>query len=121
MVFVSSIFYWASYQCPDAIPAGIIAVKIGERTNIADENIDFIHNQLCSFGLFDDCSLQLEIPTDEVDLIKRDHAPNLLTSSQILPDWQWDQIKKQQGIRIAEHDLDQYLDEFGCELEESEE
>ena len=114
MTFLEHYYFWASNGCPDAMPAGIIAVKLGQ--NAADHNdqdIKEIRNDLCAEAFFDDATLQLGFTGDDRDLICRSIHPNFLCSSQIVADWQWELIKQQPGLRFAEHDLA----EFQAEVE----
>lgn len=115
MLYLESFFYWASAGCPDAVPAGIIAVDLG--LNDANQNeveIKEIHDFLCEECFFDDASWQLGFTQDDVDLIRREegNGASYLTSSQLVPDWQWQLIKAQPGLRISAHNLEQHFEEM---------
>ena len=113
MVFLEHYFFWASNGCPDAMPAGIIAVKLGQNAaNHNDQEIQEIRNDLCRESFFDDATLQLDFTGTDKDLICRDSDPHFLCSSQIVADWQWELIKGQPGLRCAEHDLEEHYAEM---------
>ena len=117
MYLLRHLYYWASEGCPDAVPAGIIAIHLG--INEADHNdreIKDISNFCCSTGIFDDSCWQLGFEMDDVDLVRREQSPNYLTADQIVTDWQWGLIKQQPGLRTSEHCLAQVI----AELEEEE-
>ena len=108
MPFLEHVYYWASEGCPDAVPAGIIAVDLG--LNEADHNdseIKEIRNDLCDLGIFDDMGWCLGFGEDTIDLIRKlDGDAAYLTAGQIVADWQWAVIKQQPGLRFYEVDLD---------------
>ena len=109
MYYLENVYYWASEGCPDAVPAGIIAVNLGQNeANHNDEEIDDIRSCICSYGIFDDKGWQLDFQNEDIDLIRKDlegSTIGYLTSGQIVADWQWEMIKKQPGLRFSEHNL----------------
>ena len=107
MHFLENVYYWASDGCPDAKPAGVIAVDLGQNeADFHDEEIRAIRNCCCEYGLLDDTGLQLGFTSDDMDLICRNEGDaNFLTAGQIVADWQWAAIKETPGLRYAEHSL----------------
>ena len=111
MHFIKNVFYWASDGCPEAVPAGIIAV------NCADEicmncDLDEVYGMICSWGIFDDTCWQLGFTNEDVDLIRKENENGhlqYLCTSQIVPDWQWNQIKNQPNMKVVEVDFLEYV------------
>ena len=122
MRLLRHLYFWASEGCPDAVPAGIIAVDLGiNEANHNDVEIKHISNFCCDLGMFDDSCWQLGFTQDDVDLVRKLDGPsNYLTSDQIVTDWQWELIKKQPNLRISEDDLEQELAEMEAFIEEEE-
>lgn len=114
MHYLENVYYWASEGCPDAVPAGIIAVDLGQNeANHNDTEIVAIRNCCCEYGLLDDTGLQLGFTSDDMDLIIRDKGDyNLLTAGQIVADWQWEAIKATPGLRYEEHSLAATIEEM---------
>ena len=124
MYMLTQCFYWASIGCPDAMPAGIIAFKLG--LNEADfddeEEPNAIMECASGFGLLDDAAEQLGFNDEDKDLLFRDpdggDNPTYLTANVIVSDWMWSQIKMHPGLVYSEHDLDATLEAFIAEQEE---
>ena len=118
MHLLTHIYYWCSDNCPDAVPAGILAFNLGmNEASHHDDEIDQIFECACGFGLFDDPHVQLGFVGDDADLIVR--GSGCLTANQICSDWQWELIKQQPGLRYVEHDLEATLDAFIAEQGEN--
>lgn len=115
MYYLENVYYWASEGCPDAVPAGIIAVDLGQNeANHNDDEITDIRNCICSYGIFDDMGWQLKFENDDIDLIRKNiegSSIGYLTSGQIVADWQWELIKQKPGLRYAEHNLPEWIEE----------
>lgn len=120
MHYLENVFFWASQGCPDAIPAGIIAVDLGlNEADLNDAEIKDIRNFLCEECFFDDMGHQLGFTMEDIDLIRRDgDGAAYLTGSQVVSDWQWELIKKQPGLRVSEHNLEQHCAEMEKFIEE---
>ncbi len=101
----------------------MIAVNLGlNNANLSDEEIDQISNFCCDLGLFDDASYQLGFTNEDKDLIVRSgKGACYLTGHLVLADWQYALVKKQGGLRIAEHDLEEVVKERRAFIEELEE
>jgi hypothetical protein len=121
MKYLRQVYYHASAGSPDAIPAGIIAVDLGfNEANFNDEEMIEIRNCITSYGLFDDTAWQLEFQMDDVDLVRGEvGSMTYITSDIIVADWQWKLIKEQPGLRVAEHNLSETIEEIErwCEEE----
>ncbi len=114
MIFLHQVYYWASQGNTDAVPAGIIAIDLGfNEANFNDEDMKEMRACFCSHGLFDDTAWQLEFTMDDVDLVRGDGIKwfGYLTSDIIVADWQWKLIKEQPGLRVAEYNWKEYLEE----------
>lgn len=111
MYLVRSVFYWASQGCPEALPAGMIAINMHSCINLNDD-VKEVSNMLCSIGIFDDTCWQLGFTKEDVDLISRDTNDSFqtLSNDQIVTKWQWEAIKEKHDIRLSEHDFKDYLD-----------
>ena len=125
MHYLRLIYYWASEGCPDAVPAGIIAIDLGQ--NEADFNDPEERREievLCSdCGLFDDSCWQVGATQEDVDLlVKINDAGHgvYLTNSQIVPDWQWELVKQRPGVKISEHNLAEALAELDAFMDDEE-
>ena len=104
MQLLRHIYFWASEGCPDAMPAGIIAVDLGlNEANHNDQDIGEFVLAATSWGFFDDSCWQIGCTMEDADLVRKLDGPGYLTSDQIVTDWQWEQIKKTPGLRFAEH------------------
>jgi len=117
MHLLNHLYYWASEGCPDAVPAGIIAVDLGlNEANHNDTEIKEISNFCCELGIFDDSCWQLGFTQDDVDLVRKENPDGkgctTLAATQVVADWQWELIKQQPGLRISEHNLEQVVAEM---------
>jgi hypothetical protein len=126
MHLIRSIFYWASDGCPDAVPAGIIAIDLGlNGANVNNpEELQEIVECCCCNGLFDDSCWQIGATNEDVDLIRKNtgpHTSSTLANDQIVPDWQWELIKQRPGLKYSEHNLRQTIEELNRFIEEHEE
>ena len=106
MHLIRNVYYWASDGCVEAVPAGIIAVNCGDEI-CPDCDVNEISGMLSSWGVFDDTCWQLNFQMDDVDLIRKDDGKYVryLARDQIVPDWQWNQIKNQSNMRVHEVDF----------------
>ncbi len=117
MFLLTNVYYFASDGCPDAVPAGMVAFKLGmNNASHHDEEIDEIWACADSLGLTEDLAGQLGFDGDDLDLIFRtppgEDEPTYLLGNQICSDWQWELIKQHPGLVYCEHDLDKIFDEF---------
>lgn len=123
MKYLRQVYYWASKGSPDAVPAGIICIGLGfNEANFNDEEMSEIRLNLSSHGMFDDTGWQLGFSMDDIDLVRGEDGKyaSFLTTDIIVADWQWELIKKQDGLRIAEIDFLEYIAEMErwCEEED---
>ena len=96
MYMLTQCFYWASIGCPDAMPAGALAFKLGQNEADFDdpeEEPDAIMECASGLGLLDDAAKQLGFEAEDVDLLFRDPEggdnPTYLTANVIVSDWMW--------------------------------
>ena len=110
MYMLTQCFYWASLGCPDAMPAGVLAFKLGQ--NDTDFDVEWANH----LGLLDNAAEQLGFDDEDKDLLFRDpdggDNPTYLIDSVIVSDWMWNQIKMHPGLNWVEHDLDEPLEAF---------
>ena len=119
MFFLENYYLWASEGCPDAVPAGVIAIDLGMNgADFSDTRTTELRNELCSEGFFDDAPLQLGFTGEDKALICREEGPNFLCSSQVVADWQWALMKQQPGLRTSEFNLAEYMQEVERFMEE---
>ena len=120
MHYLEHVFYWASAGCPDAVPAGIIAVDLGlNEASLSDPEIREIRNFLCDECFFDGIGWQLGFTMENIDLIRKlEGDANYLTSGQVVADWQWKLIKTHPGLRFFEHNLEEHIAEIERFIEE---
>lgn len=109
MYFIRSLYYWGSGV--DAVPRGVIAVDL-EGTEDLTSDVRRVGLELTSLGMFDDSAYQVQATGDEQDLLvklvpheKYKEIGMYLTSDQIIPDYQFELLKKQDGLIISEHAL----------------
>ncbi len=123
MHYCLNYYFWCSEHRPDAVPAGMIAVDLGlNNANLSDDEIDQISDFCCDLGLFDDASYQLGFTNEDKDLIVRSgKGASYLTGHLVLADWQYMLVKKQPGLRLAEHDLEEVVEERRAFIEGLEE
>ena len=118
MYMLTQVYYWASIGCPDAMPAGALAFKLGmNEANFDDsEECDAILECAADLGLLDDAAEQLGFEDEDKDLLFRDPEggddPNYLTANCLVSDWMWSQLKMHPGLNWVEHDLDALLEAF---------
>ena len=114
MKLVHSVYYHASMGCPEAVPAGMIVVHLGDD---ADLSIDArqLARDLTSTGVFDDAAFQLGFTSENADLVRGSadrETFSYVVSNQIMPDWQFDAIASQTDIPISDHSLAYILGEL---------
>lgn len=116
MHFIRSVYYWASQGCPDATPAGIIAVDVGETFDLKTD-LQELGYLLTSAGVFDDTCWQIGCTQENVDLVMKTvphetlgEVGTTLSNDQLLPTWQWEIIKEHTKVEVSEHGIDDYLD-----------
>lgn len=111
MKLLHSVFYHASAGFPEAVPAGIIAVDLSDSCDLTDDPLD-ISRTLTSVGLFDDTAFLLDFSREDADLIRgSEEAPEFhyIVNDQIVPDYQWEAIKREAKFRIYEIEHDEVL------------
>ena len=121
MYFIRSLYYWGSGV--DAIPKGVIAVNLEDTADLTS-NVKEVGLDLCSLGMFDDSAYQVGATADDQDLLVK-LVPHeqygeigvYLTSDQIVPDYQFELLKKQNGLVISEHTLSEMDCCDCCELD----
>ena len=121
MHFVRSIFYWASQGCPDAVPKGVIAVDLEDTADLSSD-VREIGLALTSQGFFDDTCWQVGCTKEDVDLVVKtvEHSKygqmgHTLSNDQIIPSWQFEQLKSQPGLVVSEHHYADYYCDDCCE------
>lgn len=117
MYLLSHVYYWASQGCPDAVPAGIVAINLGpNEADLTSEDAQEWRGICSSYGLLDNKAWQLDFSIEDVDLVRKDCGDekhiSYLENIQIVPDWQWHLIKQQPGLKYKEHDLAEHIEEM---------
>ena len=116
MYMLTQCFYWASLGCPDAMPAGVLAFKLGHNESdfLDEDESDATMDCANYLGLLDDAAEQLGFEDEDKDLLLRDpdggDNPTYLTANVIVSDWMWLMIKQHPGLNWVEHDLDALLE-----------
>lgn len=111
MKLLHSIFYHASAGFPEAVPAGIIAVDLSDACDLTDDASE-IARALTSVGLFDDSAFLLDFSREDADLVRGSEDASTfhyIVSNQIVPDYQWQLIKREAKFRIHEIEHDEVL------------
>lgn len=123
MYLLTNVYYWASAGCPDAVPAGLLAFSLGLNETSHDdvEEADAALMVASNLGLLDSACEDLGFVGSDIDLIYRDPGDgekNFLTSSLIVSNWMWREIKKAPSLNYVEHDLEALLDELDAVSED---
>ena len=105
-------YFLASQGCPDAFPAGVIAVDLGfNEANMNDESKREWAIECAERCMFDNSSLQLGLTYQESQgLLHKEVGPHLSTSlsnDMIVADWQWEAMKKTPGLNYVEHSIEE--------------
>lgn len=105
-------YYLASEGCPDAMPAGIIAVDLGFNFDDldADEDGDIEDVVLCCSerGFFDDSELQLGIEGGDgiTHKVVGPHHAVCLSNDLVVPTFMWEALKTTPGFVYSEHSIE---------------
>ena len=110
MKFVRSVYSWAQFPNPDAVPVGRFVIDLGWNNGCdLDEVVEQVSEQVDYLELTENAPEQLEIPEDEWDLYYKEteEGPRtLLIDNNIYPDYIWDKLKEidMKTIYISEED-----------------
>ena len=111
MHFLHSVYYRASYGCPDALPKGIIAVDLEDTVDLTADAQEVGRSLSCQ-GFFDDRCWKVGCELDDADLVvnvtpheKYGEIGGYITSDQIVPTWMFEQIKNQPNVVVFEQSI----------------
>lgn len=105
-------YFLASRGCPDALPAGVIAVDLGfnEASMCAESTREWML-ECTERSMFDDSSLQLGLHfQDSEGVLHKTTGPHhceFLANDMIVADWQWEAMKASPGLNYAEHSIEE--------------
>lgn len=103
-------YFLASRGCPDAFPAGVIAVDVGfnEASMCAESTREWMI-ECTERAMFDDSNLQLGLSAQDSEGLTHKttgpHTGEFLANDMIVADWQWEAMKKTPGLKYAEHSI----------------
>ena len=112
MHLLRSVYLHASKGCPEATPAGIIAVAMPDDVDLTC-CAEQIATEITSLGVWDDAAFQLGFTREDADLVRgsEDNEQfSYIVSHQILPNYQWKILKQSASFPIAEHSFSELTD-----------
>ena len=105
-------YFLASQGCPDAFPAGVIAVDVGfNEADMNDESKREWAIECAERAMFDDSTWQLGLTFESSEGVTHKttgpHRAVYLANDMIVADWQWEAMKKTPGLNYAEHSIEE--------------